>query len=851
MTHSGFLAGGVPNAFSERPAQSHSGNLQVPINMPSGQLLEQAVRPGRVELRSRVVWYGRGDDPFYHEERFTDGHLARHDCTLTIVGGRMYGSRHPILHPAVAAVDMATGGIDDAFLRAMQNIETLVGSAYRTEASITMRVVAMQYSQLAYNPVRVLVRAAALLANMYSGHVGEDMVDYRPVDVAAGPTQLQGMNVFSGFMEQQYGTFRDVLYIACEHISEMYMVDVMHALCSREFPMPRYASACSLWPALNNPVVAYSGGAGIRIPPFKMSVNTLLATMHRFCSIFDCHDLWGQALGLVQSVMFRVPGTGMLGALSHCVLELPTSDMRVGAIGPLLAGLSAEGRSTTPVRVPLREEFLYSAAVRGVYLTAAYYEVAQRSCDAHPVAVAMKAGDSAVYNGLVDAEASRQLMENSVKVRAAEMGWDCVEPLMYGLRIPRGKNWQRAMFRPHMVPWWTTVCNHLNVKASAELADWLRPSVPTTRPMPNAWQPFHAIGKVTGFQIAAAIRWMGAEVAYSRVSLPYHISYHKLVTGDHKRFLPAVEPSFRLSGHATVVGSVKFPAWGYEGVRLVEQLAKADCCMYGELPEEATYDYGIADASTFTGMPEAPLSPPLPATAEDGLEPSNADVLRSIDERDLGTDRTGTGMAEDGVPTEEEDAEIVARMNSIGMYIKPGSYRASFSPVNGEGAALARGGALDLAGQNIERLGAKGASPEQQLAQARAFVRFGRRMQMHAESAGMSPAVIANKVNLALDKIVVLKQRLAPTSEMPSPAAVEEAALREGVLSADADDPDIVLPAVDDPSGPDLSVQDFGSGTSALASGMGGRSATDVPAHTQALPSIGFQAPDASGSSSA
>jgi len=380
-----FLGGLNLDIDVNRTEVPSEGNLIVPINGLSGPGLEDAIKRRSVVLKTRIVWYGTEASNFCHEEKLMDTHVYRHKLGIHIVQGARYGDRHPILHPAVAAVDASAGGIDDAFLRAMQNVETMVGGGMRTESSVAMRSLVMRYSQFTFNPILVLIRAAVMLTNMYMGDIGDELVDYRPVGVTAAPASLTNLLHFAGFAEAQQGQWRDVLYIRCDTPGEAYMVDTMHALCSTQFPMRKNGDIADVWPSLNNAVVAYTGVPLTGLPPFKISVFTLLATISRFCTIFDCHDLWAEALGAIQALSSRPEGTGMLGGTPNVTWALPESDMRIGAIGPLLAGLTAEGMRTTAIQVPERKQFLYSAAVRGVFLTASYFDVLQEQHEANPV----------------------------------------------------------------------------------------------------------------------------------------------------------------------------------------------------------------------------------------------------------------------------------------------------------------------------------------------------------------------------------------------------------------------------------------------------------------------------------
>lgn len=837
-----FLGGLNLDSDVVRTEQPGEGNLLVPINKLVGPGLEDAIKYRSVVLKTRIVWYGKEATNFCHEEKLMDTHSYHHKFGIHVTQGARYGDRHPILHPAVAAVDASAGGIDDAFLRAMQNVETMVGGGMRTESQVAMRSVVMKYSQYTFNPIRVLVRAAVLLTNMYMGDTGEELVDYRPVGVTAAPAGLTNILHFAGFAEAQQGQWRDVLFIHCDTPGESYMVDTMHALCSTQFPMEKYGDIADVWPSLNNAVVAYTGVPMSRLPPFKISVFTLLTTMARFCTIFDCHDLWAEALGAVQGLSCRPAGTGMLGGTPNVTWALPESDMRVGAIGPLLAGLTAEGRRTTAVCVPERKQFLYSAAVRGVFLTASYFDVLQEQYEANPVVLAARKNELHSYGALTDYHTAVQLMAGPVAAKARAMGWDCINPLLALLRPSSGIGWERAVFRPHMVPWWTTVCGHMHIKASAEVQQWLKPATIIGSPVPNVWQPFHLVGLTTPSQVASAVRWMGAKIKYTRVQLPTRITSYTMHVGAHTRFLPMIKPAFRLGAQHTIIGSVCFGELGLEAGNFLKQLGQARCAMYPWMDSEATYDYSVELADdTFMDV----------VAHESGVVDTDLtkQELARLDASVVATKAAASyeAVARTAViPEDEEDVEegkqIEAQLKEAAVHVRPGSYHSGLATVGSRESWDAAGGAVTASTMYTGNLW-DNKDARTGLSNARAFVKYANRVAPHVARDDSANGQLARRVNEVLAKIEQLKYEVREKPRWPEATAPAAEQALSDALGSDAIRSGDVPEAVDDPGAESISVADFGGTGLPPDSGTAIQPAPSVAAVSQAVGSIGFGPP--------
>jgi hypothetical protein len=844
--NTGFLDSMGSDPLSKKTIKIHNGNIEIPINELAGPTVQQAVADDGVTLRARAVWYGKLESNFYHQEALEDKHLFKYNGSVYVSDDAVYGARHPILHPTVAAIDATAGGIDDAFLRALQNIDTLVGGGMRNESTIAMRSVAMHYSRLSYNPVRTLVRAAVLLANMYIGNIGEDLVDYRPVGVLYAPTAINTAMAFAGFLESQQGLMRDVLFVHCEGSGEAYMADVMHALCSTQFPMEKFGTVAEIWPEMNRPVVAYSGGGVPRLPPFKISVSTLLATMSRFCSIFDCHDLWSEALGCVQQLIARPKDCGIMGGSRNVVWALPRSDMRVGAIGPLLAGVSAEGRRTLAFPVPGRHDFLYASVVRGVYFTAAYFETIQRHADANPVVMACKKPELLTYGTLTNGVTAQRMMKGAVRDVARNMGWDCINDMGTYFKVSAHTGWQTALFRPHLVPWWTTIGAHVMIGENPELNAWFKPAQVLGFPSPGIWQPFHTVGLTTAAEIASAVRWVSAKVKYTRINIPYGITNYDMPVGTHTRFLPIIKPQIDLGKGVVVVGSITFPGWSGEGCSFLRQLARSQCALHPHLAEGAGYH------ATGYATPTPPASPSWDASSDVGAEiPATTGTLADDEDAEAAILATATRAREQhlaeqtpATPAEEQDAldgtTIENLLNGAGFRIPPGSYHAALIRPGSKDAELARRGAMTAVHGQMRTLW-EGKDEKTAIHNLKTYINFSNRVLPHADGESQTTSgAVSRRVREAIDQIAAIKHQVAAAPAVPPahPSSLQDA-LAEGVaatgVSASA-----VAAAVDDPDAPSLPLADFGAPTLQVASGTASQTAGSVGSHIPAVQSIGF-----------
>jgi hypothetical protein len=86
-------------------------------------------------------------------------YLFKANITFMMAGD--WDRRTPIFHSSVAALDVTDAGFDEAFIRALGHVDTLLGGT-RVDITPAMRQTAIQMMKSTFNPARLLMRAAAL-----------------------------------------------------------------------------------------------------------------------------------------------------------------------------------------------------------------------------------------------------------------------------------------------------------------------------------------------------------------------------------------------------------------------------------------------------------------------------------------------------------------------------------------------------------------------------------------------------------------------------------------------------------------------------------------------------------------
>lgn len=602
-----FGKGTVNELFgAERLLGGQQSDFLPPLGMDLIDRIGEHVDHLGVSLKASVVWQST-KQLFAHHEPVGETWLYKYPCGLTICEGGSWDTRTPILHPAVAAVDATQAGYDDAYLRAMQNVDILV-NVQRDESRIAIRRMVERYSKLTYNPFRLLLRGAVLWAVTAAHEMRKPgMIPY-VVEGVPAPIRIGDVGGYSGIAKRQFDTVNDAIYIRCENADELYMVEVLQAMCSDTFPLDVDMTVAQVWPALSSPYVIYTSAEPLRLGTGRIDAFQVETTLRRLADVFDCHDLLREAMQAVQFFMCRPVGAGVLAGATNVKWPLPRSDLRVGAIGPLLAGISAEGMRSTPFIFPRPTAFFYGSAVRACFITAGYYEALLKYDDVHPVAQESAARTAAAkYNLLAMGNASRHLMAKVVVGQVAEAGWDCLTKPLQWLHPRGGNNFVKSLFRAAAVPWWTNVVLHMKDCGSTFISTWARPARVVGMPSPGRWYTYQMLPGVTAHQMGAAARWLNASVRYCVDDYASARRWVRIEVGTVNRFIPNLQPVVRVGRDTLGVAAVRFTTDVYNGLTFLEQLGQSVVTVHKESAiTESPAAVDMLDA--FLGSPPAPMT---------------------------------------------------------------------------------------------------------------------------------------------------------------------------------------------------------------------------------------------------
>jgi hypothetical protein len=613
---------------------------------------------GKVSLQSLMAWQNMSSD-FHHQIGIGEDWLYDYNMKIKFRDVGVWDRRTPILHPAVAAVDATQAGYDDAYIRAMQNVDVLIG-VNRDDTKLPMRQLVSKYSRLPYHPFRVLVRGAVLWALCAMRERSpDDMTQYK-MDGTHQPLRIGDIAAYSLIARKQANTASDVLYVRCEAPSDLHMVEVMRAICNERCPIETRHTLAKVWPGLTNPYVIYTGTASIEMGIGAFDASQVENTMHRFCDTFDCHDLMAEALAAVQFFLCRPAGAGVLAGTNSVVWGLPRADMRVGAIGPLLAGVSTEGMRTLPFDFPTIQHYAYGAAVRACFISASYFEALLKFDDTHPVARGASAyARAGKYRLLCAIDSASGFMEKHVRPVAAQAGWDCLTRALTACCPQDRRDFLGTVCNPERVPWWTNVACHLVASGASFLATWAKPAIVQGYPVANRWYTYKALGGVTRVQLASAMRWLNAEVMYCSDTRLSQRRWHKVKPGSRNRFLPNLTPTVKLGQEIIATACVRFKDGINGGMVFLNSLANADSYLVKtvgefELPDAfATLDsYMPGPAHPF----ESPVIEPEPPVLQegDGPEPHPTDA----------------GISDPTPPADDIDWDVVAdNLGQLGLAV--------------------------------------------------------------------------------------------------------------------------------------------------------------------------------------
>jgi hypothetical protein len=810
--------------------------------------MEECVSAVGVDLHAAVQWRGVGQSHFYHEEEVGEVHKYVHTGVVAVVAGGSWGVRTPILHPAVAAIDMTQAGVDDAYLRAMQNVDLMLGGGRRDDAAGAVRSLVTKYARAQYNPVRLMYRAAVLWAILAHKEVGgaEGQMTYRASGLSNVPRRLADLTAYSAFCGAQLREAHDVLFIKCGHGGEVYMLDVLQALCSRTCPVRTDITIGKLWPDMLSPVVAYTAPESLALLQGVFSLSELSDTMTRLCSQLDCFDLWQEALQTVQGLLCRPDNCGMLGGLNSVILSLPASDLRVGALGPLLAGVSAEGMRGSPFGMPTPKEYCYGAAVRGVFFCAAYYEAINRFKDSHPIVVAANSSDKLRYSVLANRDTGRTFMEINVRPIAKMAGWDVLTDGLAGLHLMPVHGYPTLTFCPNRVVWWTGALMHLGGIRESFIKAWALPARPTKNPTPNSWAHYSLIGAATSDQVGACLRWLGAKLQYSLVKLPGTIRVFPVAIGNKNRFLPGLDPVMHIGPKGTLHAVLHFPRDVNERLAFTEELGRSVVAVFRRYKNEV-------DLSEYMPTGQGSSAPHFTIMGAAAELDAAAEAERIADQATEAAHQASAAeppsLSPVGQPTSPDPIDweqVASRLGPHGLQLDPGTMRRVHSLPAGT-HLLALDSQFQQAGLFNPRSIVDSVDPETACDDLHTYIVAMDRLLAHAPNERMQQHLFERRTEAA-SYIAHIMDEKATALEQPqaSGSKVEEAAhaITEGLVAAAAEEasaPIVVVP--DDPEGPIESPQDFGRATSPPAFTRADPLARLVAPPIEALPHIGFKPP--------
>jgi len=828
--------------------------------MGSGHLRD-AVKSSGVQLAASVVWRGKGDNPFFHEEKVGENHVFEYPLSLLIGANASWGLRTPILHPAVAAIDATQAGVDEAYLRALQNVDLMIGGR-REDTGGLIRNVVTKYARIQYNPVRVLYRAAALWMVLAKTELNSnDPIEYRATGVPYAPRRIGDLVSYANLCSAQSRDHMDLLYVKCDDPAEGYMVEVLQALCSKAFPVATNMVIKQIWPGLAGASVCYSSLQAHANLSGAFSLTELIDTMDRFCSVFDCFDLWAEALQTVQVLVCRPHDAGVIAGAHALRLELPISDMRIGALGPLLAGITAEGMRSERFAMPSGREMLYGAAVKGVFVSAGFYQAAQAVADSHPIIVETNQADRRHYAVLTRAQTVGPFWEKNVGQIVKEAGWDCITPGISGLCIAAVRDYPKRLFRAHHSMWWTGALMHLGKTAKEFLSEWAAPARLVGRPEANAWHAYSEIGDVKPGQVASLIRWAGAKVTYSHVRLPTYLRAYQLSTGNINRFLPNLSPHIKAKSGGQFRACVWFPRDIHKCLSFTEQLGAAESFVYRGYTDthlDETLEILEEAPAPSSGGDDADFMPPLIGA----FAPAPREKIDTAEVVALPGDVTNVVLdAESTAPREDEQAPVDERteasneavdweqvskaLTRCGLTIGVDQLKAAkTAPLDPRSPPQAQAARI-LSDRKLVTTDVQGEDPDAQIHKLEAYAAACDRLVSHSPDDATTSKIFDNR-HYARNQAASLRRALVPKEGWRERSGEEPAqALIEGVQAGGVETGQ--LPQVpDDPDGKEVTLQDFGVATLPVDSTPGESAAASVAAPIHSLRNIGFAPPEPS-----
>jgi hypothetical protein len=564
----------LSEGFSE-VSKTVTGAFSGSIGQVDDGLLHQKVKPDHVTLDGSIIWYEEGEKTsiFSHTQEYQEDWKFMYSTDIVWREGVQWDGVMPILHPALAGLEVQRGGMDEAFIKSLSALESIV-EGRRQELSTPARSALASFVTKGLHPGALLMRAAvAWCVLKLNEKNGMHNTRWQPVGDLPPPRAILNLTDLNSIVSHAALEQSDYVYTKIEHPSELGMIDVMYMLCSDECPLEGSNwGVREFWPPMNCPRVVFSSVRRYERLPARLTSNLVEEAIARYCSIVDCFHVWQECLAGVQAFLCRPDRSGMFGGHNTAVMYYPRSDLTAGAMGPLYAGISPQGMASVPFGLPSWSRFAYWGAVRGCFIAAGLYERLAKLHAASPVHLYMKTVKRTSLMAVASAEGAYNLWFG-IGQRLQEFGWGCVNRLIAGLAPRLTDAGIKKIMDPSKVPWWTQVVRHIHVDKIDGLAQWLIPARMTEMPMANRWYSFHRVGATTSAAICSCLRHTKAEVKYvldTGGAISRHVSVR---IPSITRFCSPIEPE---------VGCDEFHAYarfrlGRDAVtqyKFIEQLSK-------------------------------------------------------------------------------------------------------------------------------------------------------------------------------------------------------------------------------------------------------------------------------------
>jgi hypothetical protein len=488
-----------------------------PIGMVHDFLVKEKVTETSVILDGEVSWYEEGNtlSPFFYNEKFKEEYAVDAQSTVTLRNGVSWDSITPLLHPALAGLEIGAAGLDEAFTKSMSALETLI-QGRKTEMSPSSRQLMKDMLKRNLHPAALLARLSIMwvCANLTAGNNSTPVVWEVERDINE-PLRMDTIATLDGYLNYVGINHNDTIYTSIEHISESYMLDVMYAACSAKCPIMSDSRwrVSSLWPAMQKPRVTYTSPNAVRRPQLAFTGSQIMEAAQRMCEILDCHNMFKEVLSGLQAFCVKPKNAGCYGGHNAMVLHIPRSDMKAACLGPMYAGISPQGMKTEAFKPPKFKQYMYGSAVKSTFIGCVLYEYLSKLTSAHPVAIALRVASGHSIRPLMTCEGSYNFWHN-VQDRLAEVGWGCANRFIAGLSAIDVNTALHKIMDSSAVVWWLPIAKHMNVEKVKDLQDWMRPAQMTSVPRGRRWYNIKKENGVSEDQITVALRHMQAEVGY-------------------------------------------------------------------------------------------------------------------------------------------------------------------------------------------------------------------------------------------------------------------------------------------------------------------------------------------------